>query len=129
MGDCAFGLWLRKSTENIEKEFNKGRKVMRLLKDITHHYGSVLPFSLPSESVFLSMLEVFIVKDSYVEVNSIDNKTQETIELVRGYLESLLYSDIVLKDRNLREDFIYEMLSVDTRGSVRVAVEFAKKNL
>lgn len=112
-----FEKWLEQETENISKDFNKGRKLVRLIKDLCENFSNGLAFTMGSEKVFMHMLKLFLLdlkKYSVLETKLLEEKCvdKEGLWLLRKYL-ALIFSIEVLSNTDRVDELLYLFLTTD----------------
>ncbi len=121
---CLLKSWWDANTKGIEKDFNKGRKLMRLVKEIVSRQHSVLPYTLASELVFTTSLEVFLLNGVQEEVNELTEEVKSSLALFRDYLSSLLAIEILELDANKGEGLIACLLPVDNANAIDTTLQY-----
>lgn len=121
-----FSFWLDFHTCNIEKPFNKSRKVTRLMKDLTENRLSLVKSNLSLADTFHSLLSSFFIdfEQSRVPINFTPNNFERGIEVlgyVRTYLSLILYIEVLSNPSeiertlylfvNTPDEYLYEDLS------------------
>lgn len=95
-----FNKWLEYKTSNIEKDFNKSRKLIRILKNIITTQHDSLAYNLSANNIFTIVLTAFYIdydeervpfKFSVKDVG----RFNEVIKELRGYLATLFFIDMV----------------------------------
>lgn len=114
-----FDAWVEAHTGNIEKDFNKGRKLVRVLKDKILKNDDTLPFNLVSESVFLTMLRVFLLESSYMTVNNKSPEFSKNLGVIRDYMTAIFVAELLFESE-LNETMVYKLLIVPTSEAINV---------
>ena len=123
-----FSYWLDFNTCNIEKPFNKSRKVTRLMKDLTERRLSLVKSKLNLSDTFHSLLASFFIdfEQSRVPINFTPHdpdRGNEVLKYLRMYLSFILYIEMLGNNStdeverilnlfvNAPDEYLYEDLS------------------
>lgn len=95
-----FKKWIDVKTKNIAKDFNKGRKLVRLIKEMTDSNRDSLAFNLSVNNIFTVTLTVFFFEYGESEIPfefcpSDEERFKEVLAIVRGYIASVFFLDII----------------------------------
>lgn len=129
--DLLFKSWLMDKTENIQKEFNKGRKLVRSLNSMVERYGDVLPFNLGIGTLFQMYVSLlFVPHDDVVTALRGRDDLIEAYKLMNKFVISVLIIDSATNESfflSLMEDYIYindsSLVTAVTEKGVKYLVE------
>lgn len=110
-GGCIFEKWLHEITVDIEKDFNKGRKVVRYVKDMIKKYGLCLPYTLGNDYIFGITLRVFLLdleKGTNEKLN-ISHDMYIKLRMLKRYLTSII-ALLLLEHKGLMDVLINEII-------------------
>jgi hypothetical protein len=123
-----FEKWLGKTTGNIKTEFNKGRKLVRVFKELVDSNKDNFAFNLSVNSIFIvALTSLFVQEDNdLLEVFiSSDDKEQlyKTVELLRNYLAAIFFIDM-LTDHIVVENVISLFVNGDMDSLIDDVLKF-----
>jgi len=114
--ECVFKVWVLSRTSNIEKNFNKSRKFVRMVKDIRAKHADLLAYSISSESVFITMLGVFLLDVGH-EIK-VPEQMRGVIGNIKNYLSCLLILDMLEDDEDKYWGLVEEIISSDNNVAI-----------
>lgn len=117
-----FSLWLEKTTGNISTDFNKGRKLVRIFKDIVETNDKSLAYNLSANNLFTVSLTSLFLSSSEV-ITPIDYTPEDilrldrTLQILRNYLASIFYIDLI-SDEEAVENLISLFINGDLKNLI-----------
>lgn len=103
-----FYTWLNSKTGNIEKDFNKSRKLVRLFRDIVTEYDVDLVYNLAMSDIFsVSLVAFFTDYDCgslpFAIQISDEESLSKTLIKIRQYLASIFFLDLLKDSQELEQ--------------------------
>lgn len=123
-----FKKWLDCETGNIEKDFNKGRKLVRVLKTRMDEYLDTLAFNLPANSLLLIAVSSFFVdyddNQQFPFRYPVGDETvfNSVLEDIRKYVAAVLFLDLAT-EQLLQERVLDILVNSDTEGVIDNLIE------
>lgn len=126
-----FWEWLQHKTSNIEKPFNKGRKLSRIFRDFISEYGTTLPYTLSAGKAFSILLtSLFLGNEEYKDSleEGVDyEQFLQSVTYLKGYLSVILYLDSINETPSV-ESVLHLFISGDTDDLIQTIVTWGQKN-
>jgi hypothetical protein len=121
-----FYRWLSKKTGNIEKDFNKSRKLVRLFKDIVDEYDRTLVYNLSVSDIFVIPLVAFFTEYTSDKLPFtlpiLDaDVLNKTLDELRQYLSAIFFIDMI-SDTSEMEQVISIFINEDDNSLLQKLV-------
>lgn len=121
-----FNQWLDWKTGKIDKDFNKGRKLVRVFKNMVKEHKDVLAFNLGASNYFnISLTSLFVDYNESVLPFTFDvsdeDEFKKNLENLRDYLASIFFIDMV-RDQMVIETIVSVFINEDVGNLIDTMV-------